>query len=615
MKVLSKLIMSNITAFLLSSIINCCFINYTFASCNEHSNNPSKTTISHAVSFHDEPKYPADFKYFEYVNPAAPKQGILKKAVIGTFDTFNTFATRGVPDKDSYFLYDPLMVKSGDEPYAVYGLIAEKIEYPEDLSWVIYHINPEAKFHDGTPITAEDVAYTFEVLISKCAPHYKSMYKNVKKVKVIDKTKVYFAFSMLNDRALFLRLSQLRIIPKHYWSKPGYDISKATLTPYVSSGPYRIKKFESGKYITYELFEGYWAKNLPVNIGRHNFKQLHTEYYRNDGAALEAFKKGNYNIRIENNLKYWKSGYDMPENAKSSWTKEYILNGATGVRAFAFNLRKPNFQDKKVRQAISLALDINWINKHLFYNERAIAYSLFNDSDLAATDKPSNEELQLIDEYKNQLPSEVFKKIWNPVITDGTGNWRIRKLRAYRLLQEAGWQAKGDSLIDKNGNTLQFEILLSQSEFERFVIPFANNLKELGIKVKVTTIDTSRYINRIKKFDFDMIISDFFFPNACPTVELELFWGSESAKELSSRNVTGVSLPVLDFLIDKTKKTRKRSELITITRNIDRIVLWNYFIIPLWFQPYWPMIYIKNIKHSTPPPRHENGFSSWWWEN
>jgi microcin C transport system substrate-binding protein len=614
MKVLSKLIMRNITALLLSSVVNYCILNDAYASSKTH-NNISNITTSYAISFHDTPKYLADFKHFEYVNPKAPKQGILKKATIGTFDSFNTFSSRGVVDKGCYFLYDPLMVKSGDEPYTIYGLIAQKIEYPEDLSWVIYHIHPEAKFHDNTPITAEDISYTFELLISKCAPHYKHLYRDIKEVKIIDKSKIYFSFKNPNDRALIFRLSQLRILPKHYWSKPENDISKATLKPYLSSGPYKIKNFTSGKYIAYELVENYWAKDLPVNKGRHNFKILHTEYYRNDGAALEAFKKGNYNIRIEHNYKYWKDDYKTAENTKSSWIKEPVLNGATGVRAFAFNLRKPIFHDKKVRQAISLALDINWINKHLFYGEYAMAYSLFNNSDLAATDKPSSEELKLIENYESQLPSEVFKKTWKPAITDGTGNWRIRKLRAYRLLQEAGWKTTADGLIEKNGNKLQFEILLSQPEFERFVIPFANNLKELGIKVKVTTIDLSRYINRTKIFDFDMIVFDFFFLSVCPTVELESFWGSKSAKEYSSRNVAGVSLPALDSLIEQAKNTKKRAELVAITRNIDRIILWSYFIIPLWFQPYWSMVYVKNIKHSKMLPKYENGFSSWWWEN
>jgi microcin C transport system substrate-binding protein len=603
-----------LTVLLLSSVLNFFILNNTYASVKIDEDKNNKITISHAISFHDNPKYPANFKHFEYVNPNAPKQGVLKQAKIGTFDTFNTFLHKGIFDSGCYFIYDPLMVKSGDESYTVYGLVAQKIEYPEDLSWVIYHINLAAKFQDGVQITAEDVAYTFKQLVSKCSPHYKDLYKDIEEVKVIKKNKVYFKFKTPNNRALVLQLSQLQVIPKHYWNKLENDISKPTLVPPLASGPYRIKNFEFGKYITYELIENYWAKNLPVNQGRHNFKELLTEYYHDDVAAIEAFKAGAYNLRVEQNPKYWKYEYETDKITKQNLEKEDISNSITGVQAFVFNLRKNIFSDIKVRKAISLLLDVNWINKHLFYDMYTISHSLFNNSDLAAQDKPNAEELKLIEHYKNQLPPEVFEKSWKPIATDGSGNWRMQKLLAYKLLQEAGWQIQENSLADKNGNVLKFEILLDNPEFERFVIPFANNLKELGINVKVTTIDHSRYINRIKNFDFDMIIYNFSLSTS-PSFELEFFWHSRNKDRCSGLNMTGVSLPVLDFITDKAKETKKRDELIAITRNIDRIILWNYFIIPQWFQPYWAMIYTKNIKHSNKASKYETGLSTWWWEN
>ena len=569
---------------------------------------------SHAISFHDTPKYPEGFKYFEYVNPNAPKGGTLKQATIGTFDSFNTFSHKGVYAAGCDYMYDPLMVKSGDEPYSLYGLIANKITYPQDLTWVTYHIDPRARFHDGKPITVEDVAFTFKVLTQKASPHYKSLYASVKEVKILDNNRICFIFSKPIEKAIFFLLSQMHILPKHYWEKPENDISQPTLTPPVCSGPYKIKEFEAGKYIVYELVDNYWAKNLPVHIGINNFLYLRTDYFLNESAALESFKKGTTNIRIETNPKYWKYGYTNNEAENNTWIKEKIYNSTTGVRAFVFNMRKPIFQDRKLRQAISLALDFDWINKHLFYDVFYQATSIFNNSELAAQGKPSHEELSLLKPFKTELPEEVFTKVWALENIETYKNWRQKKLKAYRILKEAGYKFKDEYLVDTNGNILQFEILLQQQEFERFVTPFVSNLKQLGIKAKITIIDSSRYINRLKNHEFDMIIHDF-FPSTSPTIELESFWGSKSASMRTGRNLSGISLPALDYLIQKAQNTQKRSELIAIARCIDRIVLWNYCIIPQWYLPYWPMVYIKNIKHTEITPKYINGLYSWWWQD
>jgi microcin C transport system substrate-binding protein len=574
----------------------------------------SEIITSHAISFHDTPKYPKGFKHFDYVNPDAPKAGILKKAVVGTFDSFNTYSVKGICDVGCDYMYDPLMAKSGDEPYSIYGLIASKITYPKDLTWVTYHINPKARFHDGKPITVEDVAFTFKVLTEKASPHYKHLYSIVKEVKILDGNKICFIFHKPIEKAIFFKLSQMHILPKYYWEKPANDISQPTLTPPVCSGPYKIHAFEAGKYVVYKLVDDYWAKDLPVNIGMNNFLYLRTDYFFNESSAFESFKKGNTNIRIETNPKHWKYSYTSNETEKNTWVKEAIDNSTTGIRAFVFNMRKPVFHDRKVREAISLALDFKWINKHLFYDVYSQATSIFNNSDLAAQEYPTKDELALLEPFKEQVPVEVFTKVWKSENTEGLGNWRQKKLKAYQILKKAGYKSKGEYLVDKNGNILQFEILLQQQEFERFVTPFVNNLKQLGIKAKITLIDPSRYINRQKNFEFDMIVHGF-FPSVSPTIELESFWGSNSTMPQVGRNFSGISLPALDYLINKAQNTQKRSELITITKCIDRIVLWSYCIIPQWFQPYWPMVYVKNIKHSKTTPRYINGLYSWWWED
>ncbi|MFK0572440.1 extracellular solute-binding protein [Endozoicomonas sp.] len=568
-------------------------------------------TISHGLSFHNTLKYSNQFTHFSYVNPDAPKRGMLRKGVTGTFDTFNTFSPKGAWADGSYFLYDPLMLRVGDEPYSVYGLIAESIEYPDNYRWVIYHLNPKAQFHDGSPITANDVVFTFQSLKKKGPPHYRHLYKIIRNVEVIDSKTVRFNFSEPPAKSLVLRLSQLRVLPAHYWQKEENDLFKTTLKPPLASGPYKIKTYSPGRYVTYERVRDYWAADLPVNKGRHNFDKVRTDYYRDDSVALESFKKGEFDLRIDANPRNWHQAYKTTPPGQPPFIQEKIKNKSLGMRAFVFNLRKPVFQERNVRKAISLALDFNWANQHLFFDMYHQAYSLFSNSDLAATGLPSTEEKALLAPWRSSLPAELFNSPWEPVQTDGTGNWRKNKSVAYQLLKDAGWTYKNKKLLDKQGKPLRFEILLRDPQFERFVIPFTRNLQELGIIATINTVDTSQYFNRIGKFDFDMIIHGF-YPSITPGTELNSFWGSLSADSAVGKNLSGIKLPALDAMIEKAINAQSRPELTLYTRAIDRIVLWHYAVIPQWYLPYWPMVYRPGLKHPEIAPPYENGLSTWW---
>ena len=571
------------------------------------------STKAHGLSFHNSLQYPESFKHFGYANPNAPKGGILRKGISGSFDTFNTFAPKGIWADGSYSLYDPLMVKAGDEPYSVYGLIAQQIEYPDDFQWVIYHLNPNARFHDGHAITSEDVVYTFQSLKKKGPPHYKHLYEIIENVEAISPTSVRFSFSELPAKSLILRLSQLRVLPAHYWQQPENDLFKATLKPPLSSGPYRVKNFSPGRFVTYERVTDYWATDLAVNKGRHNFDIIRTDYYRDDGIALEAFKKGEYDLRIDANPRSWSQAYKKTKSGKAPFIQEKIYNKSLGMRAFVFNLRKPVFKSRKVRKAITQAFDFNWINQRLFFGMYYQAYSLFSNSDLAAIEPPSLKEKVLLSPWQDELPEELFTSQWEPVQTDGSGNWRKNKTQAFKWLKEAGYRYNNRVLLDQQGQPLKFEILLTDPDHERFVIPFVRNLNELGISASINTVDTSQYINRIRKFDFDMIVHGF-YPGITPGTELRNFWSSASADSDAGQNLSGIKLESLDSIINKAIKAKTREELILYTRAIDRIVLWHFAVIPQWYLPYWPMVYQPGLKHPELAPPFENGLSTWWRE-
>src|SRR5580693_8480066 len=490
-------------------------------------------------------KYGPDFKNFDYVNPDAPKGGTMRLFAIGTFDTLNPFVVKGVPAAGVGQIFDTLAVASEDEPSSEYGLVADQIELAPDKLSVLYTLRQEARFHDGTPMTPEDVVWTFEILRAKGAPSYRSYYGDVTKVVKEGERGVRFSFKSAENRELPQILGQMPVLSKAYWS--GRDFEKTTLDPPLGSGPYKIESVDPGRSITYRRVADYWGKDLPVSRGRFNVDVIRYDYYRDSTVALEAFKAGQYDVRRENSSKAWATGYDGPALRDGLIKKEVIPNQLpSGMQGFGYNLRRPIFADPRVRQALSYAFDFEWSNKNLFYGLYTRTRSYFDNSELAATGTPQGEELKILEPFRGKVPDEVFTKEYDPPKYDGSGNIRDGLRQALMLLKDAGWSFKNEQLVnDKTGQPFEFEILLNDPQMERIVLPFAQNLKRMGITAHVRTVDTAQYEKRMETFDYDMAI-EVFGQSLSPGNEQREFWGSKAADEQGSRNTLGIKSPVID---------------------------------------------------------------------
>lgn len=570
-----------------------------------------KIDVTHAVAMTGSPKYPAGFTHFDYVNPNAPKGGNVKMSAIGTYDSFNPFITKGVPASGIGLIYDSLTVQSDDEPFTQYGLIAQKIEIPEDRSWVVYHINPKAKFHDGKPVTAHDVVYSFELLVKKGDPQYRKYYADVQKVEAVDDMTVKFYLGDKVNPELPLIVGQLTVLPKHIWEKLEFD--KSSLEIPLGSGPYRIADFKPGRSLTYKRVDDYWAKDHPANKGRYNFDSITIDYYRDGTVALHAFKAGEYDFRQENISKAWATAYTGPAFDKKFIIKEELENEVNqGMQCFAFNTRRPFFKDKRVREAISYGFDFEWTNKHLFYGSYKRSTSFFSNSELASRGKPSPDELAVLEPLRDKLPPEVFTSEYVPPTTDGSGNNRRNLRKAMKLLKEAGWEIKNKKLVNtKTGENMSFEILLHSPSFERIVLPFKKNLARLGIDVRFRVVDTAQYINRLNSFDFDMIVMTF-AQSESPGNEQRYFWHSGSADMPGSRNYMGIKDPAIDVLIDKVIEAPTRKELVARTRALDRALLWGFYVIPQWHTNVFRVAYWNKFSHPKVSPKYGLGFYDWW---
>ena len=573
-------------------------------------------TPVHGIAMHGAPKYGPDFKHFDYVNPNAPKGGSVREHAIGAYDSFNAFIIKGRPaagfrQLGAGLVYETLLTSSSDEAFTEYGLIAESVEMPEDRSWVAFTLRQEARWHDGKPITVEDVIYSFETLKGKGSPFYKFYYGNVAKAEKTGPRRVLFSFSPGENRELPLIVGQLPIIPKHYWQTK--DITKTTLEPPLGSGPYKVASFEAGRSITFERVKDYWGANLPVNVGRHNFDQQRIDYYRDASVALEAFKSGNYDFRSENTSKLWATGYDSPAFKKGLYKKEDIRHeNPTGMQGFLFNIRKDLFKDPAVRKALAYAFDFEWTNKSLFYGQYTRSESYYSNSELASRGLPSPEELAILTPFKDKIPPEVFTQTYRPPANDGSGRIRKNLRQAKKLLQQAGWVIKDKKLVHKKtGQTFVFELLLISPAFERISLPFKRNLKRLGIEMSIRVVDSAQYQKRLTDFDFDMM-SGGIGQSLSPGNEQRGFWGSAAAARPGSRNFIGIKDPVIDALIEKLIAAPDRQSLITRTRALDRVLLWNHFVIPHWHIQSFRVAYWDKFGKPAKAPKYGLGFDSWW---
>ena len=566
----------------------------------------------HGMSMFGALKYPLGFNHFEYVNPNAPKGGLVRMEARGTFDTLNSFTIKGSSAAGLGLIYDTLMESSRDEAFAEYGLLVESALVANDLSSVSFMLRKQARWHDGKPVTADDVAFSLDILKSKGAPFYRFYYANVEKAEVLSPHKVKFIFKGRKNRELPLIIGQLPILPKHHWQ--GRDFERTTLEPPLGSGPYKIGKVDPGRSITFERVADYWGRNLGVNKGRYNFDAIRFEYYRDPTVALEAFKANAFDFRQENTAKVWATQYNFPAIAKGKVIRETLANNnPTGMQSFAFNVRKSKFQNRRVREALALTFDFEWANKNLFFGQYTRTRSYFSNSELAATKIPTGSELRFLEPLRGQIPAEVFTKEFKLPKTDGSGRSRRQLRQAKRLLETAGWFVKDGKLT--NGETsevMALEFLLVNQGFARIVAPIQRAMERLGIKVKVRVVDTSQYINRIRNFDFDVIVGSW-GQSLSPGNEQRDFWGSAAAVRPGSRNYIGIKDPAIDKLIDHIIFASSRGELVAATRALDRVLLWNHFVIPNWHINSYRIAYWNRFSRPAIKPKYGLGFSDTWW--
>ncbi len=565
---------------------------------------------THGLSIHGDLKYPRGFTHFDYADPRAPKGGGVTLSAPGTFDNLNPFILKGVPASGVANTFDTLTVNSFDEPSSEYGLVAETIETPPDRSWVAFTLRPAARFHDGRPITVEDVIWTFETLRTKGHPQYRSYYAAVASVEKTGPRTVRFTFKEGENRELPVIVGQLPVLSKASWA--GRDFTKTTLEAPLGSGPYRVESFEPGRSITYRRVPDYWAAALPVNAGRYNFDTIRYDYYRDDTVALEAFKGGAYDLRRESSSKNWARGYDIPAVRDGRIRKEEIPNEVpTGMQGFVYNTRRAIFRDSRVREALAAAFDFEWSNAHLFYGAYVRTRSYFSNSELASHGLPSAAERAVLGPFRGRVPDEVFTREYQPPSTV-PGGLRPNLVRAIELLRQAGWIVRDLRLVNaETGQPLTFEILLDDPTYERITLPFVKNLERLGVTARVRTVDSAQYEYRMKQFDFDMTMA--LFPQSLsPGNEQADYWASVSADTPGSRNYPGVRDPVVDRLIERLIAAPDRAALVARTRALDRVLLWGHYLIPHFHLAAFRVVYWNRFGRPAVAPKYDLGVDTWW---
>ena len=534
----------------------------------------------HGLSMHGLPLHSEKEKYLPYVNPDAPKGGTLRLGVYGSFDNLNRIAFKGSKAAGLGYINDTLMRRVWDEAFTMYGLIAEFVEIPEDRSYIIFYINPKAKFHDGSPITREDVLFSLLTFQTKGTPNQKKTYGKIIKTEMIGESGIKMIFVNNEDKELPLIVAGfLPIVSKKYYSK--IDVTKTFLDIPLGSGPYKIKELEPGRQIIYSRVKDYWAKNLLANKGQYNFDLLIYDYYKDSNVLLEAFKVGEYDYRREYNAKKWQTNYNFDAvNQKDVILKEMKNDRPTGMNALVMNSRKDIFSNPRVRLALSYAYDHEWINKVLYNNAYTRTDSYFDNSYLASNALPSQSELKLLNPWKDQLPKKLFTTTYKPPISDGSGVPRSNLRIAKKILEEEGWFIENNKLM-KNGKEFSFEFLIVSPSVERIALAFQKTLEILGIRMSIRTVDSSQYQARMLNYDFDMIKASWNV-SLSPGNEQQFYWGSEVGKKNGSKNYAGVNSPVVDDLIVKLIGAKTREELTTIIHALDRVLLWGHYVIPLY---------------------------------
>ena len=565
---------------------------------------------THALSLLGTPALPADFPHWPWVNPNAPKGGEVALTALGSFDSFNPFILRGTAAVGLTNLYDSLLQESADEASSEYAHMAEVIELPADRMGVSFEIRESARWHDGRPVTAEDVAFTFNTLRSQGRPFYRAYWSDVAEVVAESPRRVTFRFRTNENRELALILGQMQILPKHFWE--GRDFARPSLDVPLGSGPYRLERFEPGRTLTYRRVDSYWARDLNTRRGVHNFDALRYEYFRDVTVAFEAFKAGQIDFRTENVARNWATGYDFPAVRRGLVKRDEIRHELpTGMQAFVVNLRRPLFQDARVRQALIEVFDYEWLNANIFNGLYNRTTSFFSNSELASSGLPQGRELEILQRYRGRIPETVFTTEHRLPVTDGTGNNREGARRALALLREAGWTVRDRRLTNAQGQRFTFEILLNGATFERIALPYVQWLERLGIEARVRTVDPAQYQVRVDAFDYDMTV-DVMGQSLSPGNEQRDYWTCEKSRQNGSQNVAGICDPVIDELVELLITAPDREELIHRTRALDRVLLHNHFVIPQWHNRRFWIAFWDRFGRPDRNPRYGLGFDTWW---
>ncbi|ERO65820.1 extracellular solute-binding protein [Pseudomonas piscis] len=586
---------------------------------------PASATLieSHGYAQFGTLKYPARFTHFDWVNPAAPKGGTLRVMAFGTFDTLNPYTFKGTsPVATPNFLQygvnelnEPLMVgtglyaPSGDEPTSSYGLIARSVEYSEDRSWVVFNLRPEARFHDGMPITARDVAFSYRLLLKEGHPQYRTNLQEVQRVDILGPQRIRFVFKRAGNPLLILRLGEMPVLPQHYWKDR--DFKATTFTPPLGSGPYRITQVQPGRQLVFERVKDYWGKDLPVNRGFANFDRVEVEFYRDSDVAFEAFKAGEFDIYIEHQAKNWASGYDFPAVRRGEVIKAQVAHQIpTQTQGLFMNTRRATFADVRVREALGMMFDFQWTNRTLFSGAYQRALSYYPNSAFCATGVPQGREWLLLSPYREQLPASLFTQPFSLPSTDGRGIPRQTLRRALGLLGEAGWKLNGQRLQNSAGQPLRFELMLVNPNLERILQPYVENLASIGIDARLRTVDRAQYKQRLDQFDYDMILMTL-NQTLSPGLEQWQYFHSSQVAVKGSKNYAGIDNPIVDHLLEQLLAAQSRDEQLAAGRALDRVLLWQHYMIPNWYLNYHRLAYRNRFAFVTTPP-YTLGLGAWW---
>lgn len=569
-------------------------------------------------------KYPESFTHFDWVNPDAPKGGTLRIMSSGTFDTLNPYTLKGTsPTASGNFLQygvtalnEPLMAgtgiydPSGDEPASSYGLIAETLEYSEDRSWVVFNLRSEARFHDGEPVTAADVLFSYQTLLKHGHPMLRTQLQEIKRVDILGPKRIRFVLSRAGNPVLILRLGELPVLPKHYWE--GRDFSQTTFEPPLTSGPYRITEVQPGRRLVYERVQNWWGEQLPVNRGKYNFDRVEVEFYRDNTVAFEAFKAGQFDIYQENQAKNWANGYRFPAVQRGDIIKAEIDHSIPNqTQALFMNTRRSVFASRQLREALGLMFDFEWSNRALFNGAYRRTDSYFPNSEFSAKGLPQGAEWLLLSPHRDKLPSSLLRKPFALPQTQGQGIPREHLRRAIDLLAEAGWRPANDGLMrNAQGQALRFEIMLVSPSLERIFLPYVENLARIGIQASLRTVDRAQYKQRLDRFDYDMVLMS--LPQSLsPGMEQWQYYHSSQAQVNGSRNYAGIRHPVVDAMLEKLVSATSREQQIAAAKALDRVLLWQHYSIPNWYISQHRLAYRNRFDYVTTPP-YTLGLRSWW---